>query len=314
MANDRADSFEGRMVLDRDGNKIGKVREVYLDDQTDRPKWGVVKTGRIAKRRFFPLSDVDSDGGDLRLAISKDRIDDAPDVAEGEHLSPELESRLSRHYDGGGSDRPRRGRDSVPDGDSRDNRQGAGGTVGKGTMAAARASQRDEFGGFNLGAALLGWLVAGGIAAILTAIISGAGAAIGLTKVSGSTAQANAGTVSIVGAIVLVLVLAIAYYVGGYNAGRLSRFDGGRQGLGVWLVGLVITLLLGAMGAIFGSQYNVLQKIDVQPRVPVDEGSFATGGLIALVVVIVITIVAAIVGGKAGERYHKKVDRAAYGD
>lgn len=310
MTKDHADSFEGRMVLDRDGNKIGKVREVYLDDQSDRPKWGVVKTGRIAKRRFFPLTDVDSSGEDLKLSIAKDRIDAAPEVAEGEHLSPELESRLHHHYDGDGGNGPRgRGRSNT-DHDSDHERSGG---VGQGTMAAARASQRDEFGGFNLGAALLGWLVAGGIAAILTAIISGAGAAIGLTKVSGSTAQSNAGTISIVGAIVLVLVLAIAYYVGGYNAGRLSRFDGGRQGLGVWIVGLVITLLLGAAGAIFGSQYNVLQKLDVQPRVPVDEGSFATGGLIALAAVIVITILAAILGGKAGERYHKKVDRAAYG-
>ncbi len=308
MTRDHADSFEGRMVLDRDGNKIGKVREVYLDDQSDRPKWGVVKAGRIAKRRFFPLTDVDSSGEDLKLSITKDRIDAAPEVAEGEHLSPELESRLHRHYDGGGGDGPRRGSQSDTDRD--DNRSGG---VGQGTMAAARASQRDQFGGFNLGAALLGWLVAGGIAAILTAIISGAGAAIGLTKVSDSTAQSNAGTISIIGAVVLLLVLAIAYYVGGYNAGRLSRFDGGRQGLGVWLVGLVITLVLGAAGALFGSQYNVLQKLDVQPRVPVHEGSFATGGLIALAAVIVITILAAILGGKAGERYHKKVDRAAYG-
>ena len=132
-----------------------------------------------------------------------------------------------------------------------------------------------------------------------------------MTKVSGSTSESNAGTISLVGAVVLLLVLAIAYFMGGYNAGRLSRFDGGRQGFGVWLVGLVITLLLGAAGAIFGSQYNVLKKLDVQPRVPVHEGTFATGGLIALAAVIVITLLAAVLGGKTGERYHKKGDRAA---
>ncbi|MBA2792648.1 MAG: hypothetical protein H0U32_01485 [Thermoleophilaceae bacterium] len=56
----------------------------------------------------------------------------------------------------------------------------------------------------------------------------------------------------------------------------------------------------------------MLQKLDL-PRIPIDEGSLATGGLIALAAIIVLTLLAAIAGGKAGERYHKKVDRAAYG-
>ncbi len=184
--------------------------------------------------------------------------------------------------------------------------------VSKETMAAARTRQRQDFGGFNWGAALLGWLVATGIAIILTAILSAAGAAIGLTEVSKSEARQSAETVSIVGGAVLLVVLGLAYFVGGYNAGRLSRFDGGRQGLGVWIVGLLVTIVLGAAGAIFGSEYNVLQKLDL-PRIPIDEGSLATGGLIALAIIIVLTLLAAIAGGKAGERYHKKVDRAAYG-
>ena len=90
----------------------------------------------------------------------------------------------------------------------------------------------------------------------------------------------------------------VAYFAGGYNAGRLSRFDGGRQGLGVWVVGLVITLLIGAAGAIFGTEYNVLAQLQIQPRVPVSEGSLATGGLIALAAIIVGTLLAAILGGQ----------------
>jgi hypothetical protein len=184
--------------------------------------------------------------------------------------------------------------------------------VGRDTMVAARTRQREQFGGFNWGAALLGWLVAGGIAALLTGILSAAGAATGLTTVSDSQAEQSAGTIGIVGGVLLLVVLLLAYYAGGYNAGRLSRFDGGRQGLGVWLVGLIVTLVLGAAGAILGSKYNVLEKLDL-PRIPIDEGSLATGGAIALIAILVGTLLAAIVGGKAGERYHKKVDRAAYG-
>ena len=93
--------------------------------------------------------------------------------------------------------------------------------------------QREEYGGINWGSAFFGWLVAIGVASLLTAILSAAGAAIGLTEASPSDASSNAGTVGIVGGIVLLLVLGLAYYAGGYVAGRMSRFDGPRQGFGV---------------------------------------------------------------------------------
>jgi hypothetical protein len=166
-----------------------------------------------------------------------------------------------------------------------------------------RARQREEFGGFNFGAAFFGWLVATGLAVLLIAILGAAGAAIGLTELSESEANDSAGTIGIVGGALLILVLAVAYYAGGYVAGRLSRFDGARQGLGAWLLGLA-----GA-GALLGSEYNILERLDL-PRIPVDEGSLTTGGLIALGAILLATLVAAILGGKVGERYHRKVDRA----
>jgi len=89
----------------------------------------------------------------------------------------------------------------------------------------------------------------------------------------------------------------------------MSRFDGGRQGLGVWLIGLVVTIVLAIAGAVAGSQYNLLGQLNL-PRIPIDEGSLATGAAIALAIVLVATVLAAIAGGKVGERYHRKVDRA----
>ena len=172
-----------------------------------------------------------------------------------------------------------------------------------------REAQHDEYGGFNLGAAFFGWLVAVGLTALLAAFLSAAGAAIGLTEVSDTEAQANAETISIVGGALLILVVAIGYYAGGYVAGRMSRFDGGRQGLGAWAIGLIVTILLAALGAIAGSEYNLLGDLDL-PRIPIDEGSLATGGGIALALILVASLIAAIVGGKAGERYHRKVDAA----
>jgi hypothetical protein len=174
-----------------------------------------------------------------------------------------------------------------------------------------RERQRDEYGGFNIGAAFFGWLVAVGIAVLLTALLSAAGAAIGLTEVSEQDARSNADTISIAGGILLVIVLAISYYAGGYVAGRMSRFDGGRQGLGAWLMGLLVTVALGVLGAIAGSEYNLFSQLNL-PRIPIDEGSLATGAVIALIAVLIATLLAAVSGGKVGERYHRKVDRAGY--
>jgi hypothetical protein len=171
--------------------------------------------------------------------------------------------------------------------------------------------QRDEYGGFNIGAALFGWLVAVGMAVLLTALLSAAGAAIGLTQLTEGEAKSNAETISIVGGVLLVVVLALSYYAGGYVAGRMSRFDGGRQGLGVWLFGLVATIVLAVLGALAGSEWNLFSQVNL-PRIPIDEGSLATGGAIALALILIATLIAAIAGGKVGERYHRKVDRAGY--
>jgi len=177
--------------------------------------------------------------------------------------------------------------------------------------AVVHERQRDEYGGFNLGAAFFGWLVAVGIAVLLTALLSAAGTAIGLTNLSEGEAESNAKTISIVGGILLIVVLAISYYAGGYVAGRMSRFDGGRQGMGVWLIGLLATVALAILGAIAGSEYNLFSQLNL-PRIPIDEGSLAGGAAIALVLVLVATLMAAISGGKVGERYHRKVDRAGF--
>ena len=82
----------------------------------------------------------------------------------------------------------------------------------------------------------------------------------------------------------LIAVLAITYYAGGYVAGRMSRFDGARQGLGAWLIGLVVTLIAIALGVIFGDQYNVLDRVDL-PRLPIPTETAGTGGLLTAAVV-----------------------------
>lgn len=167
--------------------------------------------------------------------------------------------------------------------------------------------QREEFGGLHWGSAFFGWLVAVGIATLLTAVLSAAGAAVGLTR----TSAGDADTLGIIGGVLLLLILLLAYYAGGYVAGRMSRFTGPRQGLGVWIIGLAVTVVLALAGALLGAKYNVLSQLNL-PRIPVDEGSLTTGGLIALAAIVLGTLLAAVAGGKAGTHFHRKVDRVGF--
>jgi hypothetical protein len=186
------------------------------------------------------------------------------------------------------------------------------GTAAPATVAEAREIQRERYGGADGTAIFFGWLSALGLAALLLAVVGAAGTRLGFaTDVSTSDATNNAGTIGIVGAAILVAVLLLAYYGGGYVAGRMARFDGGRQGFRVWLLGLLVTIAAAVAGWIGGSQYNVFEQLNL-PRIPVDEGTIATGAVITLAVVLIGTLLAAMAGGKAGDRYHARVDATAW--
>ncbi len=172
---------------------------------------------------------------------------------------------------------------------------------------------RDRFGGINWGAAFFGWLVAVALTILLTSIAGAVAAAVSdSANLTQTEAERQAGTIGIGAGVVLLVVLAIGYYAGGYVAGRMSRFDGGRQGLAVWLIGLLVTLVAVALGALFGTQYNILDRVDL-PRIPLSTDELSWGGLITALAVLAVSLLAAMLGGKVGHRYHNKVDRAAFG-
>ena len=170
---------------------------------------------------------------------------------------------------------------------------------------------RERFGGVNLGAAFFGWLVAVGMTALLTGILAVAATAVGYSQdITQSDAERAAGTVTLVTAIVLLAVLLVAYYTGGYVAGRMSRFDGGRQGVAVWFIGLLVTVVAVVLGWVAGEQYNLLDRVDV-PRIPIPTEDVTLGGIVTGVLVLLGTLLAAMLGGVVGRRYHTRVDRAA---
>ena len=91
--------FVGRAVLDRDGEKLGTVKEIYDDRETGRPEWAAVAGGFLGlKSHFVPLADAAPSGEDLRLPITKSQVQDAPSVDPDGELSEHEEQRLFEHY------------------------------------------------------------------------------------------------------------------------------------------------------------------------------------------------------------------------
>lgn len=172
---------------------------------------------------------------------------------------------------------------------------------------------RDRFGGTNVGAAFFGWLVAVAMAVLLSGVVGTLATALGTTlEITRGEAEEQVGSLELAAAAVLVVVMLVAYYTGGYVAGRMSRFDGGRQGLAMWLIGMLMTALAVGLGLLFGREYDVLARVEL-PSVPVPADELGTVGLVAAVAIVVGTALVAMVGGKVGHRYHDKVDRAAFG-
>jgi len=166
-----------------------------------------------------------------------------------------------------------------------------------------------SYRGFKFGAAFFGWLIAIAMSVLLMLAVAAAG--LGTAQVldyTRSKAEAQAGAAGITAAAVAVLMLTLAFYIGGYVAGRLARFDGGRQGFGVWMFALLFAVLAAGGGALLNSQYDLLDKVN-RPDVPLSNSALTTGGIAAAAALVVLTLLFAILGGKAGKRYHDKIDR-----
>jgi hypothetical protein len=175
-----------------------------------------------------------------------------------------------------------------------------------------RAALHDTYGGFNWGACFFGWLVAVGLTVLLGGIISAVASAVGAEQNWNRTdLESMADSAGIAAAITFAVVLFIGYYAGGYVAARMSRFDARRQGLGVWIVAIAVMIIAAVAGALFGSNYNIMQQVDL-PSVGLSSDQLGWGALIAGLVLLAVMLVGALAGSATGQRYHTKIDRATY--
>jgi uncharacterized protein YrrD len=92
--------WHGKQLIDRYGEKIGKLEDVYVDFETDEPVFGTVKEGFIGRHlTFVPLAGITIGPDSLQVPVSKEQVKDAPNIdAEGDQLSQADESNLYHHY------------------------------------------------------------------------------------------------------------------------------------------------------------------------------------------------------------------------
>jgi uncharacterized protein (TIGR02271 family) len=92
-------SWRGNDVIDRDGDKLGTLEEIYLDQETGEPEWALINTGLFGtKSSFAPLQGASQDGGSVRIAYEKGQVKDAPSVDPDGALSHDEERQLYQHY------------------------------------------------------------------------------------------------------------------------------------------------------------------------------------------------------------------------
>jgi hypothetical protein len=93
--------WHGKMLLDCEGEKIGKLQDVYVDIENDEPQFATVKEGFIGRHlTFVPLGGIQIGPDDLQVSVTKRQVESAPNIEQhGEELSQQDESALYHHFE-----------------------------------------------------------------------------------------------------------------------------------------------------------------------------------------------------------------------
>jgi uncharacterized protein (TIGR02271 family) len=96
---DTVRSWQGRTMVDRDGDRIGEIDAIYVDDQTGEPEWALINTGFFGSRStFVPIAQATARGDQVQVPYEKQLVKDAPNMDPDGHLSEQEEHELWRHY------------------------------------------------------------------------------------------------------------------------------------------------------------------------------------------------------------------------
>ena len=161
---------------------------------------------------------------------------------------------------------------------------------------------RRRFGGLDWLATLAGLLAAIGALVLLGGLVGAAGT-IGYQL---DQLNASGEDLSIGGLITGLVVLLLAFFIGGWVAGRVARYDGGRNGVMAVIWFLILGGLLSALGAFYGDRYDVFSRFELPQWFSADDAG--TAAIISAIVGALVALVAGWLGGTVGARYHRRAD------
>jgi hypothetical protein len=164
----------------------------------------------------------------------------------------------------------------------------------------------DRFGGFDVPAQLTGMLVAIALVLLLGGI---AGAVVGGIAYQ-TGLQGNLNEISVGALAAGLAVLLVSFLIGGWAAGRIARYDGGRNGImtAVWF--LLLTAILAGLGIWFGAQYNVVGRVDLPNWFDAwfSDRDVTTAAALSGIGAVIAALVGGWLGGLWGARYHRRAD------
>lgn len=169
---------------------------------------------------------------------------------------------------------------------------------------------RERFGKGDFLASIVGMLAGLGTLVLLSALFA-AGAAsldfqINLLNNDGTLDEA-----SVLGLATAAVAVFVSFLVGGFAAGRMSRYSGGANGLGAGLWAILLVAIFAAAGAWAGAEYNAFNNTNLPnwfAQIDVDE--LTTAAVVATVVMVAMTLIGGYIGGRIGELYHRRIDAA----
>jgi uncharacterized membrane protein len=169
---------------------------------------------------------------------------------------------------------------------------------------------RERYGKADLVASALGMFAAIGTLVFLGALFAAGTATIEL-QTNLLNQDGTLDEVETVGAIAAMVVLFVSFLVGGIAAGRISRYDGGMNGMGTALWFLLLVTIFAALGAWVGEEYNAFAMADLPNWVSqIDVENVTMAAIVMSIVSVVVILLGGYLGGRIGDSYNRKVDAA----
>ena len=169
---------------------------------------------------------------------------------------------------------------------------------------------RERFGGADVVAGILGMFAALGTLVFVGALLA-AGAGEIPYQLNQIDVDGNLQEVEVVGALVAVAVVFVSFFVGGWAAGRMARYDGGINGVGVALWFILLVAVFGLLGSWFGAEYNAFSGASLPDWfAQIGADDLTVKAIAGAAAGIAAALLGGGIGGMFGEQYHRRIDAA----